>query len=133
MTDPASQQSREPATVALFTVHGMGQQLRFDAVRQTARGLFRFFRKPTTCKAQLYQTDGKIRERLEVTFETKAGSDPPPELHLYEGYWAPITEGRVTLRDVMDFLFSGAFNGLKQGGRKFRRWMFGADQLHDLH
>ncbi len=133
MTKPTDKRSKRPAPVALFCVHGMGQQLRFDAVRQTASGLFRILGEPKKQTARLYRADGKIRERLEVTFHAKEGSDPPPELHIYEGYWAPITEGRVTLRDVMDFLFSGAFNGLKQCGRKFRRWMFGADQLHDLH
>ncbi|NIW24444.1 MAG: hypothetical protein GWN29_07695, partial [Gammaproteobacteria bacterium] len=47
----------------------------------------------------------------------------PIEVHVHEGYWAPLTEGRVHLRDVLRFLYSGAFNSLR--ARSFSRYMFG--------
>ena len=33
-------------------------------------------------------------------------------VHIYEAYWAPLTEGQVTLRDVILFLFHAGFDGL---------------------
>jgi hypothetical protein len=47
------------------------------------------------------------------------------DVHVYEAYWAPFTEGRVTLRDVVTFLLGGARDGINQGWKPFRRWLFG--------
>src|SRR5262249_59720576 len=56
-----------------------------------------------------------------------AGDGPPRRVHLYEAYWAPLTEGRVQLRDVIGFLGSGALNGRRNAEARggFGRWMFG--------
>ena len=48
------------------------------------------------------------------------------DVHLYEAYWAPATEGRVTLRDVISFLLRSGLNSLLHvRDRTFDRWMFG--------
>ena len=36
------------------------------------------------------------------------------EVHVYEGYWAPLTEGAVKLRDVVAFLFAEAERNLER-------------------
>ena len=46
-------------------------------------------------------------------------------MHVYEGYWAPFTEGQVKIADVMSFLLRGGFNGLRNAWKDFQRWMFG--------
>ena len=45
---------------------------------------------------------------------------------MYETYWAPLTEGRVTIRDVLWFLLSAGWHGTVAGFRGFRRLMFGS-------
>ena len=46
------------------------------------------------------------------------------ELHLYEAYWAPVTEGKVRLSEVIGFLFSASFRGLLNAVEPFHRAMF---------
>ena len=45
-------------------------------------------------------------------------------VHVYEAYWAPATEGRVTLRDVVRFLVMTGWRSLRLGSRPFKRWLF---------
>jgi hypothetical protein len=63
--------------------------------------------------------------RAELTLN--AGTERETRVHLYEAYWAPLTEGLVTLRDVMRFLWRGANNGVEnaRGAHGFHRYMFG--------
>src|SRR6202007_2710864 len=50
-------------------------------------------------------------------------------VHVYEAYWAPLTEGRVTYWDTLKFLFAAGWNGLcysvPLGPHIFRRGVFG--------
>ena len=52
------------------------------------------------------------------------------ELHFYEGYWAPLTEGEVTLRDISRFLLRAGFNGIRNSTTSFSRWVFGRWQSY---
>jgi hypothetical protein len=47
------------------------------------------------------------------------------ELHLYETYWAPKTEGVAQLTDVVSFLWDGGLRGLLNSVKSFKRAMFG--------
>ncbi|MFY9822107.1 MAG: hypothetical protein WAM82_12045 [Thermoanaerobaculia bacterium] len=68
---------------------------------------------------------GKPFQRLELELEDPRGVTH--EVHVYEAYWAPLTEGNVTLRETMGFLLGGGFNGLANSGT-FKRWLFGKYQ-----
>jgi hypothetical protein len=47
-------------------------------------------------------------------------------VHVYEAYWAPLTEGKVGLADVSHFLFNAGWSGIKYAIKSgFPRWMFG--------
>src|SRR5262249_2357300 len=46
------------------------------------------------------------------------------EVHFYEGYWAPLTEGAVSLRDVIWFLVRAGLNGIYNRNSTFNRWAF---------
>jgi hypothetical protein len=35
------------------------------------------------------------------------------DVHFYEAYWAPLTEGRVTLRETLTFFIEAGFRGLR--------------------
>lgn len=54
------------------------------------------------------------------------------ELHFYEGYWAPLTEGEVTLRDIARFLLRAGLNGIRNSTTSFSRWIFGRWQSYHI-
>jgi hypothetical protein len=119
----AAAPSRRP--YAVFVVHGMGEQIPFQTIELVAEGLRRAGGagggKPRVASVLL---DGERLSRAEI--ELRDASGAPREIHVYEGYWAPLTEGVVRLRDVIGFLFRGATNGIWNAARKrgFRRWLF---------
>lgn len=101
--------------VAVLAVHGMGQQAQFETLASVAERLAGPD-VPVTVRAAA-MTGGEFR-RAEVVVD---GVD----VHVYEGYWAPITEGRVTLRDVMSFLWGAAIGGIRNAASGFTRYAFG--------
>lgn len=136
---PAEPSGGAPRSVAVFVTHGMGQQLRFATLDMVANGLEKALKRWTfdgravtdvTVTARTAPLGDVRTQRLEMGVQLD-GADSPLAVHLYEGYWAPLTEGRVTLRDVMRFLVRGAWNGLKKGvGQPFERYMFGHNAIH---
>ena len=121
--------SAEP--VAVLVCHGMGQQVRYETISQVAEAI------RTEAAAQggtvspvevhLSECDGTFLSRAELQWTDAAHA--PHAVHVYEAYWAPLTEGRVTYWDTIKFLFSAAANGLWYsrpfGPRRFQRWIFG--------
>jgi hypothetical protein len=123
-----------PQPRALFVAHGMGQQIPFQTLDAIAEGLRRAdgYRRqqaklpPAPAPVVRTVTLGDERlQRIELTLLTDAGER---EVHVYEAYWAPFTEGQVKLRDVMRFLVTAGCHGIKNGTRPFERWLFG-----DIH
>ncbi len=104
-----------PAARAVLVVHGMGQQVRFQGLDQIAQGLLRETgggtRNPV---ARTVKIGDETYQRLELFLPLPRGGER--EVHVYEAYWAPITEGQVTLRDVTSFLFGAVFNGVRNLG-----------------
>jgi hypothetical protein len=119
--------------VAIFCVHGMGQQMRFTTLDNVAQGIHGVT-EVTHQQASLFELDGRVRQRLEMTVKKWASgneeSSKESELHLYEAYWASITEGQVSLIDVMQFLIGAGWNGIQQSFRPFKRWMF--DKFNEI-
>lgn len=122
-----------PRRSAVFVAHGMGQQIPFQTLDQIALGLRR--QDPRWDEKKPDQVPGAARtvesepgqpfQRLELQLEdSQRGAH---EVHVYEAYWAPLTEGNVTLRDTMRFLLDGGLNGLLNQGT-FKRWLFGTYQ-----
>src|SRR5207302_770631 len=105
--------------LAIVVVHGMGQQSKFDTLNQVADALVTFG-GVTERTARNVKIGPERFSRMELKIDGIG-----PEVHVYEAYWAPITEGNVVLRDVMSFLYGGAVNGLKNAIGVFRRWLFG--------
>jgi hypothetical protein len=130
-------EARRPAArkVALFVAHGMGQQVPFETMDAVSEGLRRIAghkgnpaRDPRAVTALVgsEENGGKDRkklQRIELGLQDRQGAEL--EVHIYEGYWASVTEGQVTIRDVLSFLFRGGFNGVRNARRDFWRWMFG--------
>jgi len=121
----------KPRTIACIVTHGMGQQVPFETVGLIAE-TFVSGRTPTHVRANRVRLteSGDLLPRLELIYEDATGVSV--HLHLYEGYWAPLTEGKVTFYESVRFLVSGAVSGIRtcttnkvRGRASFARWMFG--------
>jgi len=110
--------------IAVFVAHGMGQQIPFETLDSIAESLRAYDSKLTgrTDKPVTNSIKAEDQWLARVELDLKSG---PSELqaHIYEGYWAPLTEGRISLRQVVEFLSGAGSNGLKVARQTFRRWL----------
>ncbi len=116
---------------AILATHGMGQQIPFQTLDQIAEGLRQedASRRPSARAGKIHVADveiGKTSQRMQrIELQLGTEGDGGCDVHVYEGYWAPLTEGQVTLRNVMSFLLNAGTNGVANGTGEFRRWLFG--------
>src|SRR3954453_9984260 len=84
--------------VAVIVVHGMGQQVPFETIDGVARSLWQ---KAAADTGSSRYVPGKIitrtaklgeqpMQRAELSLRDPAGSER--RVHIYEAYWAPLTE-----------------------------------------
>ena len=92
----------------------MGQQIPFETVDNLTQGLLnviepqRLVHKP---RLRTVKIDGVVVQRVELDVDgatDKDGRAKNYELHLYESYWAPKTEGVAKLTDVVGFCGTAA-------------------------
>lgn len=121
-----------PERTAIFVCHGMGQQVPFETIDTVSRVLRKALKEEgVTQKLPDIKVDmvalgngNHLVPRAELSFkdsETRKTHD----VHVYESYWAPLTEGKVSLRDVMSFLGNAGGYGLWRSRKAFSRFMFG--------
>jgi hypothetical protein len=120
--------------VAVLVAHGMGQQIAFETLALIAEGLQEAAKERgdavDTPLSRSFTSNGQPFQRIEL--RVRPHDAAPVDVHVYEGYWAPLTEGKVNLRDVIDFLRGAAKNGILNSARgTFRRWMF--DRFEPFH
>jgi len=114
--------------VAVVVVHGMGQQVPYETLGLLAECLVDQENTPAPVavidRVKLTD-DGAPLSRVEVTLART-------DVHVYEGYWAPLTAGKVGLWDTVSFLLSGFLAGVSSRlrGLRFKRWMF--DRMQEL-
>ncbi len=130
---------------AVWIVHGMGQQLRFETLDGLASGIIRVATPvpgqppppirlmpghlPRVSAVKFAASSpgekDQVAERVELDLEVHDPAQPRTfQLHLYEAYWAPVTEGAAKLSDVISFFFAAGMRGLINAFRSFRRFMF---------
>ena len=136
-------------TVACMVTHGMGQQVPFETCASIAELFAGSARRPTRIEANRVQlTPGaELLTRMELDFDEDLKSKlPATTLHIYEGYWAPLTEGKISFTKTMTFCISAGVQAFwfsrnrthsvsSQRGRGmenhdikgnfFTRWVFG--------
>jgi hypothetical protein len=117
---PKSSAQGSPGPAAILVVHGMGQQIPFQTLGDLAKGLTGKNSHPAAATVTL--GDQRL-QRIELTVALPGGRTR--DVHIYEAYWAPFTEGNVSLRDVAGFLFRSGIGGVVSGVRPFERWIFG--------
>ncbi|HEU4867580.1 MAG TPA: hypothetical protein VFV09_07620 [Actinomycetota bacterium] len=113
--------------IAVFAAHGMGQQVPFSTMDVLTRKL-REEDGSQDCDLSVRSVEFEDEDWLRRVEFTLLSGNQKVDCHVYEGYWAPLTEGRISVRQVVAFLFGAARNGLKNGRKSFVRWMFGSYQ-----
>jgi hypothetical protein len=116
---------------AVWVVHGMGQQIPFETLDSLANGLLDVLpNSQVTPRLRTVKIGDQVLQRVELDVDgiKKDNAGKPLkryELHLYETYWAPKTEGVANLTDVASFLWDGGLRGMLNSVKSFRRAMFG--------
>ncbi len=127
---PGDQEPQSSPT-ALLVCHGMGEQVRFQTIGQIAASLLNAAKgcgcDMANTTVHLSEQKDSLLARAELTWKTPEGKGHC--VHIYEAYWAPVTEGKVTYIDTLLFLFSAAFTGIRKsrtfGTCFFQRYLFG--------
>ncbi len=128
----------EGADWAIVVTHGMGQQVHFETLEQIARSLWSAELRaqgaaqeivPRVVRLRNGMAQGKEKETevLRAEMNVTGADGKPRTVHVYESYWAPLTEGKASLRSVTAFLLESFARGFwfLLRYRKFDRWEFG--------
>jgi hypothetical protein len=124
----AAPQGDKVRRVAFLVAHGMGQQVPFETLsilgqalvtqdderKKRERGSAAASETPRVNVRRVKLTDGEAApelSRVEVEFRDK--KLPPVDVHLYEAYWAPLTEGQISFLQTVAFLYTAAWNGIR--------------------
>ncbi|MBF9221466.1 hypothetical protein [Hymenobacter ruricola] len=127
--------------VALVLCHGMGQQVRHETLAEAANNLHHSRAEKAVVRyVQFADPDrpGKgdpLLPRAEIEVEVPSREGQPAArqfVHVYEVYWAPLTEGMIGLTDVVRFLTSAGVQGLRYARNQFPRWLFGKEESLDV-
>ena len=127
--------------VAVLVCHGMGQQVQFETldavvreVRETAQRCETLISDKEGVRVSLHPDEGRFIGRAELKLKPKDQKHSRCDVHFYEAYWAPLTEGRVTLRESLNFLVDAASRGVRFAYHDgvFDRWMFGGRQEFEI-
>jgi hypothetical protein len=127
--------------VAVLVIHGMGQQVPYETIEDVANAVSRGVPESPAAHQPLIrlvrlgtekESDAEpefVRAEFSITDEKCLTRD----VHIYEAYWAPLTEGKVTIWEVISFLFDAGVNGIwNTTHRTYRRWMFGKERKFNL-
>jgi len=110
--------------VAFLVTHGMGQQVPFETVSMLGQALLTQHGTQNHVAAPEQELHANLRRvrltdqadapelsRVEVTLTSEDGEEV--DVHLYESYWAPFTEGQISFTATVAFLYGAAWNGIK--------------------
>jgi len=113
MTDPAPP-SRQTGRTAILVIHGIGEQNPYETLDQFARGFARHFQshKPELEPERIHH-DGWTEVAVHLDFRDRPTPGGLQRLSLFEFYWAPYTEGKVTDRAVLWWLLRTALTPLR--------------------
>jgi hypothetical protein len=114
--------------VALLVFHGMGQQVRYATLEETVGLLERAAKRHggrVALKSRKHLPNG---ERFVPLAELIVEADSRRvEVHVFEAYWAPLAEGRISTWETFTFLVRSAVEGVLNG-RRFTRYLFSPEE-----
>ena len=113
MTQPASvPRSLHPGSTAVLVIHGIGEQNPYETLDSFARGIFSFLKSPSPNGPGLdprlsplkiaHKDWTQVGIRIEVT--PAAGKTTTDTIDLFEYYWAPYTEDKLSARNTITWL-----------------------------
>ncbi len=124
--------------IAVLVCHGMGEQVRYETISAVAEAILEEARTEVgaenvsrpevalVCEEQNFLARAEIKWRHT---DEEGSVMHEHQVHIYEAYWAPVTEDRVSYWDTVKFLVGAAWDGVKHshpfGPHSFTRWMFG--------
>ena len=116
----------------------MGQQVPFQTLMDVTRVIQKAagsnLEPSIRVKAVRFEDQEQPLDTVRIEMDLIRQGEAPHEIHLYEAYWAPLTEGQTNVRDVVSFLSGAAFDGLRRASSEdFWRWMFGRKVSLDPH
>jgi hypothetical protein len=116
----------ETDAIAILVFHGMGEQVRYETLGGLAKSLLREAAPGTIdTTVQISRPVDTFIARAQIRWTDETVDR---EVHLYEAYWAPLTEGQITYVETLRFLFDAARKGIKSSrigkASSFERWMF---------
>ena len=110
--------------VAYLVTHGMGQQVPFETLSMLGQALLTEHAAKNSAASPAQNLRADLRRvrltaqpgapelsRVEVTLAADDGREV--DVHLYESYWAPFTEGQISFTATVGFLYEAAWNGIK--------------------
>jgi hypothetical protein len=115
-----------PGRTAIIVWHGMGQQLSFETIELVAKGLLE--RLPESARVVNVELAELGPEKLwRAEFEAAEPDAQTRPVHVYEVYWAPLTQGKITLAQTIAFLISAGSHGIRYGlsSSPLPRFLFG--------
>ena len=101
------------AHTAMLVIHGIGEQNPYDTLDSFARGLASHFAdlKPTL-RAERISHEDRTEVAVHLEFERPATPNGLKHLSLFEFYWAPFTEDKVSYWGVLKWIVRTAFTPL---------------------
>src|SRR5882724_826043 len=122
----------ERRRVAFLVTHGMGQQVPFETLSMMGQALLTQHGAQDPSAAATGRLHADLRRvrltndpdapelsRVEVTLTRPDGEEV--DVHLYESYWAPFTEGQISFTATVAFLYQAAWNGIMTAVTSHRR------------
>jgi hypothetical protein len=100
---------RRAGKTAILVIHGIGEQNPYETLDSFAQGFALYFNKlnPSN-KALLHPERIRHKNWTQAAVHLKFKQDATPnglrQLSLFEFYWAPYTEGKMTYRSVLGWL-----------------------------
>lgn len=102
--------------VAVLVIHGIGEQSPYEALDGFGRGLAARFQIPS---GTLEHHVRRREDRTESILRMPLHGQFARELDLHEFHWAPLVQGRITLRQVLTWLVRTSLTPL---GALARQW-----------
>jgi hypothetical protein len=128
--------------VAVLVAHGMGQQVPYETIDGIVQALVRGVKASdasiTNAVIRIVRMGAQNLDELEpelvrAEFEIVEQNGSRHDVHVYEAYWAPFTEGKISAAEVVKFLFNAGWNGIRNTqGKTYQRWMFGRERNFEL-
>ena len=123
--------SHNHRVAAVVICHGMGQQVKWQTLSELVGSfqeadLLHPSVEPAVRQVRFsYEAPAFFMGRAEFAIRANgnsAESSTPKPVHVYEAYWAPLTEGKISLRQTVAFLLTAGWRGIKQTFRRFYRY-----------